>query len=117
MVEIPEKLFFKIGEVAEIANVKPFVLRFWQKEFKQLRPQKTGKGQRRYTKEDVELVLTIAHLRYTEKLQIEGIKQFLKSRSRKKGMSSIQKDTQKEITALFNEIQSELNSVLGILEK
>lgn len=69
---IPEKLAFKIGDVAEIAGVKPYVLRYWETEFDQLRPQKSQKGQRVYLKRDVELVLMIRKLLYRDRFSIEG---------------------------------------------
>lgn len=69
---IPDKLAFKIGEVAEIAGVKPYVLRYWETEFEQLRPQKSQKGQRVYLKRDVELVLMVRKLLYRDRFSIEG---------------------------------------------
>jgi DNA-binding transcriptional MerR regulator len=69
---IPDKLAFKIGEVADIAEVKPYVLRYWETEFEQLRPQKSQKGQRVYLKRDVELVLMVRKLLYRDRFSIEG---------------------------------------------
>lgn len=69
---IPDKLFFKIGEVAEIAGIEPHVLRYWESEFPQLRPAKNRSGQRTYQRKDVETVLEIKRLLYTEKFTIAG---------------------------------------------
>jgi DNA-binding transcriptional MerR regulator len=69
---IPEKLAFKIGEVAEIAGVKPYVLRYWETEFDQLSPEKSAKNQRVYLKRDVEMVLMIKKLLYRDRFSIEG---------------------------------------------
>lgn len=69
---IPDKLAFKIGEVAEIADLKPYVLRYWETEFEQLKPQKSQKNQRVYVKRDVELVLMIKKLLYRDRFSIEG---------------------------------------------
>lgn len=69
---IPDKLYFKIGEVAEIASLRPSVLRFWETEFTALRPVKSRAGQRLYSRKDLELVLAIKQLLYSEKLTIEG---------------------------------------------
>ena len=75
---IPEKLFFKIGEVAEIVQLRPSVLRFWETEFGCLNPQKSRSGQRLYSRQEVDLILEIRRLLYGEKLTIEGAKRRLK---------------------------------------
>lgn len=71
-VRIPDRMFFKIGEVAKIADVKPYVLRFWETEFKFLAPKKSDGQQRMYSRLDVENVLLVKHLLYTQKFSIEG---------------------------------------------
>jgi DNA-binding transcriptional MerR regulator len=76
--EIPDKLAFKIGEVANLAGVKTYVLRFWESEFDQLRPQKSAKNQRVYLKRDVEMVLMIKKLLYRDRFSIEGARVALK---------------------------------------
>jgi DNA-binding transcriptional MerR regulator len=80
-VEIPDKFYFKIGEVSEIAGVPAYVLRFWEGEFKQIKPKRTDAGQRLYRKQDVVLVLRIKHLLYNRKFTIEGARQHLKQRT------------------------------------
>jgi DNA-binding transcriptional MerR regulator len=77
--ELPEKLFFKIGEVASISNVKQHVLRYWESEFSSIRPQKSKSNQRLYRRRDVEAILAIKHLLYDRKFTIEGAKKHLKS--------------------------------------
>lgn len=69
---IPDKLFYKIGEVSRIVGVKPYVLRYWETEFPFLRPRKNKSGQRVYIKKDVELLLQIKRLLYQEGFTIEG---------------------------------------------
>jgi len=69
---IPDKLFFKIGEVAKIVSLRPSVLRYWELEFEVLKPTKSRAGQRLYTKKDIELIVEIKKLLYAEKLTIEG---------------------------------------------
>ena len=69
---IPDKLYFKIGEVARIAEVKPYVLRYWETEFKLLTPIKSRSGQRLYRRRDVDLILRIKELLYAERFTIEG---------------------------------------------
>lgn len=79
--EIPDKLYFRIGEVSRLANVKPFVLRFWEGEFPQLAPKKSGTGHRLYRRKDVEMVLEIKRLLYEERFTIEGARNFLQSKT------------------------------------
>ena len=69
---IPDKPYFKIGEVARLCAVKPYVLRYWETEFRSLRLQKTKSQQRLYRRKDVELLLKIRHLLYDERFTIEG---------------------------------------------
>jgi len=76
--EIPDKLFFRIGEVSRIAQVPPSVLRFWESEFTRIKPQRTEAGQRLYRKTDVALILTIRHLLYDRKFTIKGAREYLK---------------------------------------
>lgn len=76
--EIPDKLYFKIGEVSEILGVEPYVLRYWEGEFPQLSPKKSGTGHRLYRRKDVELLLRIKHLLYEKRFTIEGARQTLR---------------------------------------
>jgi DNA-binding transcriptional MerR regulator len=69
---IPDKPFFKIGETARMCGVQPYVLRYWETEFRSVKPQKTRSQQRLYRKRDVELLLRIRHLLYEERFTIEG---------------------------------------------
>lgn len=71
---LSEKLYYKIGEVAEVAGVKTSVLRFWESEFTFLKPSKSSSGQRLYSRNEVDLVLQVKHLLYDEKFTIEGVK-------------------------------------------
>ncbi len=79
---IPDKLYFKIGEVADLTEVPAYVLRYWESEFKLLRPKKNPAGQRLYRKQDVELVFRIKSLLYDERLTLEGAKKRLLAESR-----------------------------------
>ncbi len=81
---IPDKLYFKIGEVSNIVGVKPYVLRYWETEFDQLRPGKAPSRHRLYKKKDVELLLNIKRLLYSEGYTIEGARKKLKE-GKKKG--------------------------------
>src|SRR2546426_9571645 len=79
---IPEKLFFKIGEVCEIAGVQAHVLRYWETEFPMLTPQKNRAGQRTYRRRDVEMALRIKELLYDEQYTIAGAKKKLSTELR-----------------------------------
>ena len=77
---IPDKLFFRIGEVSRIVGVPASVLRFWENEFPRIKPQRTDSGQRVYRRSDVELILTIKHLLYDKNFTIKGARKHLKTR-------------------------------------
>ena len=81
-VAIPEKLFFKIGEVCELAGVQAHVLRYWESEFPMLAPQKNRAGQRVYRKRDVEMALRIKELLYEDQYTIAGAKKRLNNELR-----------------------------------
>ncbi len=78
--EIPDKLYFRIGEVARLAGIKPYVLRFWETEFSALDPKKSGTGHRLYRRKEVQLVLEIKRLLYEKRFTIEGARKFLDNR-------------------------------------
>ena len=80
--EIPDKLYFRIGEVARQAGIKPYVLRFWETEFSALDPKKSGTGHRLYRRKEVQLVLEIKRLLYEKRYTIEGARKFLDGRSK-----------------------------------
>jgi DNA-binding transcriptional MerR regulator len=83
--EIPDKLYFRIGEVARLCEVPAYVLRFWESEFPQLKPNKGGTGQRLYRRRDVELALRVKTLLKDEGYTIPGARQVLKAEFRQKG--------------------------------
>jgi DNA-binding transcriptional MerR regulator len=74
---IPDRLYFKIGDVARICKVEPYVLRFWESQFPQLKPNKSGTGQRLYRKRDVEIAVEIKRLVYGEGYTLSGARQAL----------------------------------------
>lgn len=81
--EVADKLYYRIGEVEQITDVPAYVLRYWESEFKLLRPKKNPAGQRLYRPRDVELVQRIKTLLYDERLTLEGAKKRLLAESRK----------------------------------
>jgi DNA-binding transcriptional MerR regulator len=82
--DIPDKLYFRIGDVAKLCDVPAYVLRFWESEFPQLKPHKGGTGQRLYRRRDVEMALRVKSLLYNEGYTIPGARQFLKSELKQK---------------------------------
>ncbi len=118
---IPDKEYFTIGEVSQITQVPKYTLRYWEGEFKLLRPVRKSSGQRRYRKEDVELVFKIKDLLYNKRYTIEGVKKYLTGGKRKK-LVSFQADLNLEIEHLpdskvLREIKEELKQVLKLLKK
>jgi DNA-binding transcriptional MerR regulator len=85
---IPEKPYFKIGEAARICGVQPYVLRYWETEFRSLRPQKTQSQQRLYRRKDVELLLQIRHLLYEKRFTIAGARERLRELGRDESPAS-----------------------------
>jgi DNA-binding transcriptional MerR regulator len=79
---LPDKLYFKIGEVARLVGVKPYVLRYWESEFSMIRPGKTQSKHRLYRRRDVEALLEIKQLLHAERYTIEGAKRRLKGTAR-----------------------------------
>ena len=88
--EIAEKLYYRIGEVEEIAGVPAYVLRYWESEFKLLRPKKNPAGQRLYRQRDLELVQRIKTLLYDERLTLEGARKRLLAESRRSQASQLE---------------------------
>jgi DNA-binding transcriptional MerR regulator len=87
---IPEKLFYKIGEVSSIVQLESYVLRYWESEFPFLKPRKNKAGQRVYTKKNLELILQIKNLLYNEKYTIAGVRRKFNENSVKKKSVSIE---------------------------
>ncbi len=113
-VDIPGKLFFRIGEVSSLVGVEPFVLRYWESEFPGIAPKRSGSKQRLYRRKDVELLLKIKHLLYERRFTIEGARQVLKTRPNKTDSKPAQQ-------ALFShhllpDIRRELCEILKILQ-
>ena len=130
------KLYYSIGEVSKIADIKQHILRFWEKEFPILRPKKTRGKNRAYRDRDIKIILTIKHLLYDEKYTLEGVRQrlqsdkdFLKKRlslplemfiqqseARMKGPSKTS-DVPERDAALLAELRQELQALLNLVTK
>jgi len=104
--DIPDKLYFRIGEVSKITGLPTYVLRFWETEFSKIRPKRTSAGQRLYTRNDIELILKIKYLLYEKKFTIQGARQHLTRRTSKKNMPAKQ---------LLEDLRSELKSIKDML--
>src|ERR1700728_75182 len=82
---IPDRLYFKIGDVARLCGVETYVLRFWESQFPQLRPNKSGTGQRLYRRRDVELAVEVKRLVHAEGYTLAGARTVLEQGLRKRG--------------------------------
>jgi len=115
--EIPDKLYFKIGEVSELLGVEPYVLRYWETEFPALSPKKSGTGHRLYRRKDVELLLRIKHLLYEKRFTIEGARQSLQAAARASKPLAAERVQQELFTEdPLPEIRRELADILQILK-
>jgi|SRR5579884_3178181 len=117
--EIPDKLYFRIGEVSRLAGIKPYVLRFWETEFPGLGPKKSGTGHRLYRRKDVELVLEIKRLLYEKRYTIEGARKFLDARikSEAKPPAPERKRASESQARLFHDTVSGLDEIKKELRK
>lgn len=105
--EIPDKLYFKIGEVSEITELPSHVLRFWETEFAKINPRRTPSGQRLYRPRDVERILEIKYLLYEKKYTIEGARKHLNARTVKKDFN---------LEHFIDDLRFELQSIRKLLE-
>ena len=128
--EIPDKLYFRIGDVAKLCDVPAYVLRFWETEFPQLKPNKGGTGQRLYRKRDVEMALRVKSLLYDQGFTIPGARQILKSDTKGTPETAVPFENPEprpvEMRAPVSDshrdnqlqsIRNEMNALLGILSR
>ncbi len=114
---IPDKLYFRIGEVSQLCRLPAYVLRFWETEFPQLKPVKSSTGQRMYRQRDVENVLHIKKLLYDEGFTIAGARQQLKEEAApKKRQSGLPFPAANKADSL-KKVRQGLQEILGILSK
>jgi DNA-binding transcriptional MerR regulator len=107
-VQIPDdKRYFRIGEVSRIIGVEPYVLRYWESEFPEIRPRRADSNQRTYQKKDLELILEIKRLLYKEKMTILGAKQRLRKPRQEKDHTD---------KILFKNIKQELEEIIKLLK-
>ncbi len=114
MAELPDKQFFKIGEVSRITGVKPHVLRYWETEFSSIRPQKSRTNQRLYRRRDVELLLLIKQLLYQEGFTIAGANRRLRELAHEREPQPSAPGARVE--ALLRRVRQEVTELLAIVE-
>jgi len=118
---IPDKDEFKIGEVCDIAGVKPFVLRYWETEFPELAPAKGAGGQRTYSRVDVQLILRIKQLLYEERFTVAGAKKRLSEEqaprrpAKKVRVEAPPAEQADKLRRTLAEIRQELEAVVALL--
>ena len=124
--EIPDRLFFRIGDVSELAGVESYVLRFWETEFPTLAPKKASNGQRQYRRKDVETVLEIKRLLYDEGYTIAGARKALRQRPKRKRPALARSKRQPALpfslkskvpSGALAPIKKELRDILSLLAK
>ena len=113
--DIPDKLYFRIGEVAKLCDVPAYVLRFWESEFPQLKPVKGSTGQRMYRQSDVETVLRIKKLLYEQGFTIAGARQHLKEESKPAQKQSGLPFPARGASHDLKKVRQGLQEILGIL--
>ena len=115
---LPNKVYFRIGEVSEIVGVEPYVLRYWESEFAALKPVKSPTQQRLYRKNDIELLLKIKRLLYEEMFTIAGARKQLTRGERRDASPQLNlRLTPGADDKLLQLIERELNNLLQLLEK
>ena len=116
---IPDKLYFKIGEVKKITGVEAHVLRYWESEFKIIRPQRASSKQRLYRKVDVENILTIKKLLYEDGYTVPGARKHLtaKKGEKKKTVAAKPKISGGRAQSMLAELKSDLKQLQEMLEK
>jgi DNA-binding transcriptional MerR regulator len=113
---IPDKSYFRIGEVAKLTGIEAYVLRYWETEFKELAPPKSKSDQRMYRRRDVETVLAIKHLLYEERYTIEGARQRLAEMARE-SRGEARRGVPLDAGALIARIRSELVELRALVAR
>jgi DNA-binding transcriptional MerR regulator len=114
---IPDKLYFRIGEVSRLCRLPAYVLRFWETEFPQLKPVKSSTGQRMYRQRDVENLLHIKKLLYDQGFTIAGARQHLKAEAKPAKLQSGLPFPKKQTADNLKKVRQGLQEILTILKK
>jgi DNA-binding transcriptional MerR regulator len=110
---VEDDRLYKIGEVCKLADVQPYVLRYWETEFPQLAPNKSGGGQRLYTRREIDIILRIKQLLYSEGFTIAGAKKKLETEEEPAPAASAPKD----LTKALLDVKRELQGILDLLNE
>ena len=115
---IPEKLFFRIGEVCDLIKVQPHVLRYWETEFPALAPNKSGGGQRLYSQREIDTILRIKQLLYAEGFTIAGAKKKLEEGGGEVPVPNAKSEKpKKDLSKALNNVRKELKAILQMLSE
>ncbi|MFH0948445.1 MAG: MerR family transcriptional regulator [Elusimicrobiota bacterium] len=114
--ELDDKNYFSIGEANKLTGVKPYILRYWEQEFRLLRPARRTSGQRKYTKQDIDLILKLKELLYTKGLTIAGAKKFLIEEKRiRKKQPDLEFGVESQAVDLLRKTKKELEVIWDLL--
>jgi DNA-binding transcriptional MerR regulator len=109
---IPEKRYFRIGEVSSITGIEPYVLRYWETEFPKIKPARSRSGQRLYKKSDIEIVLEVKDLLHQKKFTIAGAKRYLQQKDKEPGLPA-----DDSLVDTLEQVRNELLAIREILSK
>ncbi len=112
--QIPNQMYFKIGDVAKIVDVKPYVLRYWESEFAILSPSKSKHNQRAYSRKDVETVLMIKKLLYKDRFSIEGARAAIKNLKKETKKANTISDAVNHFEAIRDQLHDLISDIQGI---
>ncbi len=113
----PSKVFYRVGEVSQLVGVESYVLRYWEKMFPQLKPEKDETGQRVYTRSDIDLILRIKDLLYEERYTIDGARKRLRRESRGESKENRDSGDVQKLLMVLKDVKDVLQEVSALLEK
>jgi len=113
----PEKLFYRIGDVAEITGIKPHVLRYWETEFNGLHPRKNRAGQRIYERRDLELIIEIKTLLYDQRYTISGARKLLARQNKQPVKKVVPRRVKGDLSDALKQCREDLRGLLTLLQK
>ena len=111
-IEIPEKRYFRIGEVSAITGIEPYVLRYWETEFPKINPTRSRSGQRLYKRHDIETILQIKDLLYQKRFTIAGAKRYLQQNRRSPEVASLNRQS-----LTLEQLRAELLAIRDLLSR
>ena len=105
---LPDKLFFRIGEAADLLGVKPHVIRYWETEFRSIRPAKSRAGQRVYSRRDLEVLALVRHLLHDKRYTIDGARKVLRERGIEGALGEVRQDRELQGMSAAHELRRSL---------